>query len=211
MTEFIELFTTIYNLSPIPLRVSYGFWAGLILLYWYARHHDKYNVPFKKRELRARNFSAALPFVGVLNVLLYWLAENKKYPWHLQQLFPAEVSTVVGFILMAVGLWIALLGRAAINGFWGPHLYVYENPADRKIIRHGIYAHIRHPIYFGQVLLAYGTFFLANTNTFLLFPVAVTIWNIARARKESAFLFEQYGDEFKNYKDQTDRIIPGVF
>lgn len=211
MSEFIDLFNTIYNLSPIPLRMAYGFWAALMIMYWYAYIHDRYNVPKKDRELDERNFTAALPFIGVANVLLYWFAEHKKFPWHIPNLLPQEVAAVGGFFVMVIGLYVTLMGRAAINGYWGPHLYIYKKEEDRKIIRHGIYSKIRHPIYFGQVLMASGTFLLANTPTFLIFPAAVAIWNTVRAKKETKFLIAQYKNEFQDYRKKTPyRVIPGL-
>lgn len=211
MLEIVEIFNTIYNLSPIPLRVSYGFWIALMIVYWYARLHDRYNVPQKPRTLDRRNFSAALPFVGIFNVFLYWLAELKKYPWHIFPLMPQEIMTVAGFVLMSAGLTVTLLGRAAINGYWGPHIYKYTRPEDRKLIQHGVYARVRHPIYFGQVLMAIGTFFFANTPTFLIFPLAVIVWNTARAKRETEFLLEHFGNEFVEYRKKTFRVIPDIY
>jgi protein-S-isoprenylcysteine O-methyltransferase Ste14 len=211
MSQYLELFTTVYNLSPIPLRFSYGFWGALMIVYWYAHMHDRYNVRPKARVLEEKNFNASLPFIGIANVIFYWIAQNHKYWWHIENMLAPELATSTGFCTMAYGLYVILKGRAAINGYWGPHLYLYSDPNDRKIIQHGIYSKIRHPIYFGQVLMAFGTFLLANTPTFLIFPIAVSIWNTVRARKESRFLKAHYGTVFDDYRKKTPfRAISGI-
>ena len=208
--EIIKIFSIVYDLSPVPLRLSYAFWIGLMTIYSYAHTHDKYNSKPKPREFDEVNFSKALPFLGIGNVLLYWWANYKKFPFSIH-MFSDDIAIPIGLVLMTIGFYVTCRGRAAINGYWGPHLYRYTNPEDRKIIRHGIYKNIRHPIYSGQVYMAYGTLFLSNNTVFIIFAVLLTIINVIRAKREERYLKEQYGNEFEDYKKKTYRAIPSIF
>jgi protein-S-isoprenylcysteine O-methyltransferase Ste14 len=73
----------------------------------------------------------------------------------------------------------------------------------RRLVKTGIYKKLRHPIYlFGMLFLA-GLILI--TKAFPLFLVLAILLVLQRNRivKEEKVLAEKFGDEYKEYREQT--------
>ena len=79
---------------------------------------------------------------------------------------------------------------------------------EHKLVTHGIYRYIRHPLYtFGSSLfIALG---LMADNWFIaLAGVLAFIVMAIRTPKEEANLIEKFGDEYREYMQRTGRFLP---
>ena len=209
MNGLFELLTHVYNLSPIPLRMAYSLWLAFIGLYIYAYHHDQFNSPPKSRKQKRQNYSNTFIFLGLFTVIIYFFAKSHEWIIH-HALFDDDSLPFIGLPFMFIGLVLIGAARAALNGYWGPHIYVYDTPSDNILIRRGIYSKLRHPIYVGQVLMATGTLILSNSTVFLLFAIPLVFINIVRSKREERHLYEMFADKFTDYYDNTFWLIPGV-
>lgn len=209
--EILTFILVTYNSAAVPLRLAYAFWAGFFFLYWYASLHDKYARLTKPRELKDKNFPKVLLFFGIACAFLHHGATWFEWRTYRAISTDYEVSLVVGgLIFMSVGLFSVAWARAVLDGYWGPNIYKYKQPEDNILIRNGIYAYIRHPVYLGQILMTIGTLCLSNSLVFVFFPVFVIPITVYRACKEDRELLERFGDEFVEYKRTTESMIPGV-
>ncbi len=109
------------------------------------------------------------------------------------------------FVIM--GLGITLLG------VWQFHRYkTTVNPIDpnnvNAIVRNGIYAYTRNPMYVGFALLLSGLAFLLGKLVLLLWIVFFIIY-ITRfqIKPEEKFLSRKFGKEFDDYKQSVRRWI----
>ena len=209
MKDILEFLIHIYNLSPIPLRIAYAIWCAFIGLYMYAYYHDMFNSPPKPRRKKRKNYSNAFIFLGILTVVIYFLAKSNEWAIH-QVMFYGEVTPFSGLPFMAIGLLLIAAARAALNGYWGPHIYIYDMPNDNILISRGIYGKLRHPIYLGQVLMAIGTLLLSNSTIFILFAAPLIAINTVRSQREEVHLSEMFGENFVHYSENTYWLIPGV-
>lgn len=202
---------SVYNSAAIPLRVAYGFWVGFFFLYWYASLHDKYSNMQKERELKEKNFPKVLFFFGLLSVLLHHGGIWWQWPTLIvmTQNFQSTFF-ILGFLFMAIGLFTVSWARAVLDGYWGPNIYKYKHEKDNILICNGVYRHIRHPVYFGQILMTLGTWLLSNSWFFCIFPISIIIINIFRFKKEEHDLQERFSEKFQEYKKQTDAMVPWV-
>jgi protein-S-isoprenylcysteine O-methyltransferase len=85
--------------------------------------------------------------------------------------------------------------------------YVTIQPHHR-LIRHGIYARIRHPLYLSLLLLPVGIALVFNSELAAL-PLIMSvafIWD--RTRKEDYNLAAHFGSQFEDYRRQTPAILP---
>ena len=79
---------------------------------------------------------------------------------------------------------------------------------EHKLVTHGIYRYIRHPLYtFGSSLfIALG---LMADNWFIaLAGVLAFIVMAIRTPKEETNLIEKFGDEYREYMQRTGRFLP---
>jgi protein-S-isoprenylcysteine O-methyltransferase Ste14 len=79
---------------------------------------------------------------------------------------------------------------------------------EHKLVTHGIYRWVRHPLYIVGSSL-YVSFGLMADNWFIiLLAVLAFIAMAVRTPKEEANLIEKFGDEYREYMKRTGRFLP---
>ena len=86
-----------------------------------------------------------------------------------------------------------------ISSGFGASLY-----RDHQLIQTGPYRYLRHPMYLGVVLAAFGALLIFRAWAMVLFSV-LSLGIILRAQREERLLEEEFGEEWKNYKQH----VPG--
>lgn len=209
--ELLNFVLETYKSATIPLRFAYAFWAGFFFLYWYAQLHDRYSKLIKERTLKVKNFPKVLLVFGIFSAFLHHAGIWWDWPTHIIIVQGKNVTFfVLGFVFMAAGLFMVSWARAVLDGYWGPNIYEYKHPEDNILICNGIYSYIRHPVYFGQALMALGTLFFSNSWIFFIFPFFIIIINLFRAKNEEKDLQERFSTKFITYKRTTDFMVPWV-
>jgi protein-S-isoprenylcysteine O-methyltransferase Ste14 len=132
------------------------------------------------------------------------------------RLLPFYAAVVLGFVLarptplgLAVGGALVLSG-VALRGWGGGHLV--KN--DRLTVS-GPYAHLRHPLYAGTLLLGSGFAVMAGPwGVLLLFafflPVFFLYYLPYKDRIESARLERRYGLAFASYRAAVPALLPSM-
>lgn len=118
-----------------------------------------------------------------------------------------QVVLAVGIAEMAIGVW------ALLNAFreLGPNLTPLPRPAARSsLVRSGIYARLRHPIYAGLMLASLGWATATRSLPAFASAVVLCLFFDVKARREEAWLVERY-PEYAAYRLQTRRFLPGVY
>ncbi len=115
----------------------------------------------------------------------------------------------LGYLILIIGGIFTIIGRWQI-GKWGSGILVVED--DHKLIQHGIFKYIRHPIYAGGIFGSFGSILIFRCifigslgflyNFFVLF---------IRLRQEEALMVEEFGEEYIDYVAHTKRLIPFIF
>jgi len=84
--------------------------------------------------------------------------------------------------------------------------------SDHRLVRAGLYRHVRHPAYTGALLahLGLGLSF-SNWCTLALSVVPYSVAAAYRIRVEERALREAFGEEYADYARRTRRLIPGVY
>jgi protein-S-isoprenylcysteine O-methyltransferase Ste14 len=112
---------------------------------------------------------------------------------------------VVSAILFILGL---LTVRSALLTFGIDYMgvvYLYF-PEESKIQDHEIYSVIRHPTYFGGVLLGLaGLVFRFSVYSFLMFFTVYGIFWL-QARREERELVKRFGESYKDYIKKVPRL-----
>ena len=146
-----------------------------------------------------------LAWIGFL-VPLVWVASPAfsfaDYPLRL-------TPFVAGIVLLAAGLWLFYRAHADLGSFWSVTLEVREN---HRLISHGIYRRVRHPMYSALFLYSVGqALAVPNWVAGPSYLISFGILFAFRIRAEEQLMVETFGDEYVKYMAKTKRLLPGVW
>ena len=77
-----------------------------------------------------------------------------------------------------------------------------------KIVTEGVYKIVRHPIYSGDIVLAWGIFFYWPYLKVLLSAIWLTLVLFFWMKLEEKALEEKLGSEYRIYKNKVPMVIP---
>ena len=120
---------------------------------------------------------------------------------------------VIGFLLLVIGTVVKTLPRKRLveAGFGSAKSTAYlQIVKDQKLVTDGLYKHIRHPIYCGDILQKYGWVIMLASLYGLLFVTVGAACYLFRIRNEERMLVEAFGEEYKKYQKTTKKLIPYI-
>ncbi len=79
-----------------------------------------------------------------------------------------------------------------------------------EIIKTGVFAYSRHPIYLGSILVYVGWILLTMSLISLGFWVIIVMFYEYIATYEEKLLLKQFGKEYEDYKKEVPKWIPGT-
>ena len=141
--------------------------------------------------VKALAVTIAVPSLYLLALIVAWLAP-KDFGFGQRAL--ALLGLGVG--LAGMGLWILAMFHL------GKSLAVL--PGGDRLVTHGVYRVLRHPVYLGIELTFLGLFLaLGSTAGMIYLALVVLPLNFVRARLEEKSLLEKFGETYQAYRDQT--------
>ncbi len=120
---------------------------------------------------------------------------------------PFRIATsIVGVALVIGGLVLSIRGANDLSDALTPLPYPRD---DAELVESGIYAHVRHPIYGGLILGAFGWGFL--TASLPALGLAFVLWGFfqLKSRREEAWLETRFPG-YPAYRERTRRLIPWI-
>jgi protein-S-isoprenylcysteine O-methyltransferase Ste14 len=142
---------------------------------------------------------AQVPLLAVAIALPLWTARTSGTPSH-----PAQW---LGLALTAGGLLLALAGVLAL----GRALTPFPRPRESARLRtHGIYRWVRHPVYSGLLVGAFGWALAWLSVAGIAYAVALGVFFDRKARREERWLRERF-PEYAEYERRVRRFIPGLY
>jgi len=115
----------------------------------------------------------------------------------------------IGLLLILSGIGIRWWAVVSLGKYFTVDVAIRD---DHKVVKSGLYRHVRHPIYAGSLLSFFGlglTF--PNILSILIIFVPICAAFVYRITVEEQALIETFGDEYINYCKTTKRLIPGVY
>ncbi len=117
------------------------------------------------------------------------------------------VAVWAGVVLMIVGAAVSLAGAITL----GRNLTPFPKPAaSARLVRHGIYALIRHPLYTSVIAVALGWALVWQSWPALLVAVTLVPFFHAKARREERWLRDKFTD-YADYEKRVSRFIPWIY
>ncbi len=122
---------------------------------------------------------------------------------------PLRVATLIaGSLFYGGGLALVVWGRVALGSMYnvsttqGAELY-----AEHRLVTFGPFALVRHPMYLGALLGAFGGVLLYRTWSLVLILAHVPVFFI-RARREEEALAAEFGEKWQTYARRVPAGIP---
>ena len=114
-----------------------------------------------------------------------------------------------GVICLWIGLWVFLRSHADLGTNWSVTLEVRE---EHRLITHGVYRWVRHPMYSALVLYAVGqALVIPNWVAGPANLIAFALLFALRVRAEERMMVDEFGAEYATYSARTKRLVPGVW
>lgn len=121
---------------------------------------------------------------------------------------PSPFLLKPNIMLKLIGLFLIILGSTPfiwghIELGWRTHMPSVKD----TLVRHGLYAYVRHPIYAGGFAIVAGLALIKPTSAFVTACMLGFIWLIVQARLEEIDLLQRMPD-YKDYMKQVPRFLP---
>ena len=114
---------------------------------------------------------------------------------------------VAGVVLTYAGIALAIWARFVLGKNWSAMVTIKEG---HQLIQTGPYSVVRHPIYSGLLLAVMGTALaVGEIRGLVAAAIAFTAW-LAKSRTEEAFLMEQFGSQYEEYRRRTRALVPFI-
>ena len=109
------------------------------------------------------------------------------------------ISMIAGYLILFAGIGIVIEGWREL----------YRARRENRLVTDHLYAIVRHPQYTGLFIALFGEGIVHWPTVFsvALFPVIVLVYALL-ARKEEQTMLEQFGDEYRAYRQRVPMFIP---
>jgi protein-S-isoprenylcysteine O-methyltransferase Ste14 len=107
-----------------------------------------------------------------------------------------------------VGVAMRALGKRTLGEYYAYGLRILPN---HKLVKSGIYGHIRHPITLAAIIYSVGIpLFFSSLYGFIVMLTMMPFF-LYRIEIEEKMLLERFGDEYREYMKHTKKIIPCIY
>ena len=186
------------------ISFAIAFFAFIAIRVTYHRKAKRSRQDVKFNEGKLNMAVRAFLGLGYIGALLVYIFYPALFEW-------AEISLPIWvrwfglvFSVLSVGLiwWV----QWALDVQFDTTLH---HQTDHRLITHGPYRWVRHPMYTTLFLMGLG-WLLLTVNWFIGAPLMVGIIIIVnfRVKNEEAMLLDLFGDEYQDYMKHTGRYLP---
>lgn len=151
----------------------------------------------------AYNILAGVLLVGI--IVLYFLVEKTPL-WE-----PNLLLQLLGSIPILMGLnWtIQAMKKYDLGEFLGTEqLRSGQQPQHTKLIIRGLNGKVRHPLYYGNLLIIWGVLLVFPTDAIFAFALISTIYLVIGSRLEEEKLVKQFGEAYRKYQREVPMLLP---
>lgn len=117
----------------------------------------------------------------------------------LNELVPNIIRVSAGTVVLIIS------GLLSFNGMRMVFNEVREKP---EVIRKGVFAIVRHPVYLGEILLYMGLLFFSLSVASMIVWLLTVIFLYFISRYEEKILLEHFGEEYRIYMEEVPMWIP---
>jgi protein-S-isoprenylcysteine O-methyltransferase Ste14 len=126
--------------------------------------------------------------------------------WLSRQIIPTNATLLLICVAVTIlGLLFTVWARLTLGSNWSGTVTIKTN---HQLIRRGPYRSIRHPIYTGMLAALLATAITQGLLSGLIGYAFVYLALFRKARREEAFLAQEFGDGFAEHRQHTGMFLP---
>lgn len=119
----------------------------------------------------------------------------------LQKPFPWYFNFIMFFPLLFIAIYF--MQKA--------HKIIFEEEREQlMLIDKDVFARVRHPMYFGSIMIYLAFVFLSLSLVAIIIFIIVVIFYYYNCRYEEKILIEKLGDQYRNYMKKVPMLIPKI-
>lgn len=122
--------------------------------------------------------------------------------------FQFDMLESLGLLVVLAGFSIRNIARKTLGNYF---LNGINSLRKHKLVKHGVYRYIRHPLYLGAILLNLGIILLFSSLLGFLVMMGYIPCVLYRIQIEEKMLVERFGKEYRDYMKKTKKIIPLIY
>ena len=160
----------------------------------------------KRNAIKRDIFYFVIPAIFIFTTGLFICAWSlvSKYG----SLYILSVQSIVGLTFIVLGYTIAVVALITLRGSYSATLVIRK---DHKLITHGIFRLIRHPIYLGIIVVTIGfPVYALSLYGLIIMLVLIPIF-LVRIGIEEKMLTDEFGDKYRAYQKETSKLIPYIY
>ena len=134
--------------------------------------------------------------------------------WELQDLhFQIGILLVLGIILLVIGGTMRVITRKTLTkaGFTMVNSFKLQILGNQRLITDGVYSHLRHPLYLGEISRNLGFALLFASLYGLVVMIIANVFLIMRIQIEEGMLIAKFGKDYEEYIKKTRKLIPYIY
>ncbi len=148
-------------------------------------------------------FSDIGQLILLFSFLILWVLDSFvfKFSTFLIQYVPNYVRGILSSFTLILAGFLAFKAHGMVFG---------EERDAPSVVKKGVFAVVRHPMYLGSILLFWGLFLATFSLASLGFWVVIVIFYNYIASYEERLLLAQFGEDYENYTKSVAKWIPGL-
>jgi protein-S-isoprenylcysteine O-methyltransferase Ste14 len=115
---------------------------------------------------------------------------------------------IAGIVFLLAGLGLYWVAHRALGKFFSEAVRILP---DHRLITNGPYSLIRHPIYLGEILLAFSIPMMANSFYGFVIMLVILPILLHRIGVEERALVSKFGQEYIEYSRNTKKLLPYIY
>lgn len=184
----------------LPLEICGWLWMAWIF-YWVIS--AQFVLKTKKNETIARLQHTIPTLIGVLTI--FYGPGIPPLSWG--PLYDIPALAWLGVPVTAAGHAFSIWARVHLGKYWSGTVALKH---DHKIVDTGPYRLVRHPIYTGLLLSAFGSAMAAGTKEAFVGFAVMIVGYIIKWKREENLMLQEFGPAYSDYMKRTKTIIPFV-
>lgn len=114
-----------------------------------------------------------------------------------------------GIVIFAIGFVVRWAAVLQLGNQFTVDVAITDN---HTLKTNGLYKIVRHPSYFGLMLIIVGvSFFMSNWLSAIVIVVPIFLATLYRIKVEEITLIAEFGTQYQDYKKRVKKIVPFVY
>jgi hypothetical protein len=120
-----------------------------------------------------------------------------------------ELTDIMGYLVMVAGVgirfWVIGYRKRGTSGTRGKEI------KSAELITDGLYAHVRNPLYLGNLLIALAVMIIFLNPWLAVIFCGLLLHYYLIIRAEERYLERRFGETYRSYKQSTPRLLPPIW